>query len=253
MSSAYDRLSLDGRRIIVTGASTGMGRTTARLLAARGASVMLADVNVPDGQSLLEEIRGAGGNAAFEKVDVSSEPDVAAMVEATVSTFGGLDGAFNNAGIARMENLHETSADDWDRIIGINLSGIFYCMKHEISYLLKHGGGSIVNTASLAGVKSVPGMAAYVASKHGVVGLTRAASQDYAKAGIRVNAILPALIRTPMFDATGDIARKLEEGQPIGRAGDPEDIAEQAAWLLSDASSYSTGSMYAVDGGSNSI
>jgi 2,5-dichloro-2,5-cyclohexadiene-1,4-diol dehydrogenase 1 len=253
MSNPYELLNLQGRSILITGASTGMGRASAQLIAARGALVTLADVNDDDAASLVAEITADGGTAQYIHTDVSKESDIKALVEAAVSAYGGLHGAFNNAGIGPMTPLHETSDELWQRILGINLSGIFYGLKHEISYMLDHGGGSIVNTSSLAGVKSVPGMGAYVASKHGVVGLTRAASQEYASRGIRVNAILPALIRTPMYDATGDTAAELEKGQPIGRSGSPVDIAEQAAWLLSDASAYSTGSLYPIDGGSNSV
>jgi len=253
MSDPYESLRLTGKSIIVTGAATGMGRATAKLLVERGASVTLGDVNDADGETLLAELQAAGGKAQYVHTDVRSEADAVALVQAAVGAFGALDGAFNNAGIGPVAPLHETSEELWQRVIGINMTGVFFGMKHQIAHMLEHGGGSIVNTSSLAGVKSVFAMGAYVASKHGVVGLTRAASQEYAARGIRVNAILPALIRTPMFDATGPVAEELEKAQPIGRAGEPVEIAEQVAWLLSDAASYSTGSLYAVDGGSNSI
>ncbi|GAA4685085.1 SDR family NAD(P)-dependent oxidoreductase [Frondihabitans cladoniiphilus] len=253
MSNAYEKLDLTGRSIVVTGAATGMGHASAVLFAARGALLTLGDINDEAGEALVAEISEAGGTATFVHTDVSNSADAKALVDAAVTQYGGLHGAFNNAGIGPVQPLHETSDELWQRIIGINLTGIFNMMKHEIAYFLEHGNASIVNTASLAGVKSVFGMGAYVASKHGVVGLTRAASQEYAARGIRVNAILPALIKTPMLDATGPVGEELEKGQPIGHAGEPEDIAEQAAWLLSDASAYSTGSLYAVDGGSNSI
>jgi NAD(P)-dependent dehydrogenase (short-subunit alcohol dehydrogenase family) len=253
-SSAFQSLDLSGKSLIVTGAGSGIGKTSARLLAARGASVAVADVNDAGGRDTVEEISSAGGSAVFVHADVSVESDVRALVAATVEAFGGLHGAFNNAGVVLQTELHETSAEDWQRTLDINLTGTFFCVKHEVAYLLEHGGGSIVNTSSLAGYKAEPGIPAYVASKHGVVGLTRAASLAYAGRGIRVNAILPGTIRTPMLEAVLHdpvLAKALEEEQPIGRIGEPEDIAEQAAWLLSDASKFSTGSLFFTDGGAN--
>ncbi|HEY3737507.1 MAG TPA: SDR family oxidoreductase [Jatrophihabitans sp.] len=255
-NTAYRMLDLTGKSLIVTGAGSGIGRAAAILLAARGAAVAVADVNDEGGELTVKQIEADGGTALFVHTDVLSEADVQALVAHTVKAFGGLNGAFNNAGVGPQSELHRTSAEDWNRTLGINLTGIFYCLKHEISYLLEHGGGSIVNTSSLAGYKAEPGMPAYVTSKHGVVGLTRSASLEYASRGIRVNAILPGTIHTPMLEAVIHdpvLAKALEDGQPIGHVGQPEDIAEQAAWLLSDASKFSTGSLFFVDGGANGV
>lgn len=255
-TNAYTSLDLTDKSLIVTGAGSGIGRASAQLFAARGANVMVADINEQNAKETAERIKSDGGRAEYLRTDVSAEEEVEALVHTTVEKFGGLHGAFNNAGIGPQSLLHETRAEDWHRTIGINLTGIFFCLKHEISYLLQHGGGSIVNTASLAGYKAVPGMPAYVSSKHGVVGLTRAASLDYASQGIRVNVILPGTIATPMLDSVlhdPALAKSLAEGQPIGHVGNPIDIAEQAAWLLSDASAFSTGSLFFVDGGSSGV
>jgi len=253
---AYQSLDLTGKSLIVTGGGSGMGRAAAKLLADRGASVAVADVNEAGGKETVDDITANGGSSVFIRTDVSSEDDVRALVAQAVDAFGGLHGAFNNAGVGPQTELHKTTAEEWGQTLGINLTGAFYCLKHEIAYLLEHGGGSIVNTSSLAGYKAVPGMPAYVTSKHGLIGLTRAASLEYAARGIRVNVILPGTIRTPMLEAVLKdpvLAQALEEGQPIGRTGTPEDIAEQAAWLLSDASKFSTGSLFFVDGGSNGV
>ncbi|PPJ25585.1 SDR family NAD(P)-dependent oxidoreductase [Nocardia nova] len=255
-TNAFSTLDLTGKTFIVTGAASGIGRASAVLLAARGASVAVADVNQVGGKETVDQIASAGGTSTFIRTDVASETEVRDLVEQTVQVFGRLDGAFNNAGIGPQSELHKTTADEWNTAVGVNLTGMFYCLKHEIAYLLEHGGGSIVNTSSLAGYKAVPGMPAYVSSKHGVVGLTRAASLEYAARGIRVNAILPGTIRTPMLDSVlhdPALAQALADGQPIGRIGAPEDIAEQAAWLLSDASKFSTGTLFFVDGGSNGV
>jgi NAD(P)-dependent dehydrogenase (short-subunit alcohol dehydrogenase family) len=254
--TAFRSLDLTGKTIIVTGSGSGIGRATAKLLAARGASVTVADVNDDGGSETVEQIAKEGGKSAFVHADVSEEENVKELVAKTVETFGGLSGAFNNAGVEAGAKLHETSTADWNRTVGVNLTGTFLCMKYEIGYLLEHGGGSIVNTSSLAGFKAVPNLAAYVATKHGVVGLTRTASMDYAARGIRVNVILPGTIRTPMLEAAFQdkvLAKAIEDALPIGHVGEPIDIAEQAAWLLSDASKYTTGSQFFVDGGSNGV
>jgi NAD(P)-dependent dehydrogenase (short-subunit alcohol dehydrogenase family) len=199
-------------------------------------------------------IKKAGGEAIFVKADVSKAAEVEAMVNKAVETYGRLDCTFNNAGV---EGVFATTADcteeTWDRVITINLKGVWLCMKYEIAQMLKQGGGTIVNTASVAGLVGGALMPAYVASKHGVVGLTRTAALEYAKSGIRVNAVCPGAIRTPMMER-GIALRPEFEGQalaaePIGRMGRPEEIAEAVAWLCSEAASFVTGHAMAVDGG----
>ncbi|CAN5200530.1 SDR family oxidoreductase [soil metagenome] len=249
--SAFQSLDLTDQTIIVTGAGSGIGRTSAALLAARGAQVIVADFNEEGGAETVDEISSAGGTSIFVPVDVSIEESVRELVAKTIETYGGLHGAFNNAGIGPQSELHLTTAEQWNHTLGINLTGVFYCMKHEIAHMLEHGGGSIVNTSSLSANNTVPGMPAYIASKSGVVGLTRSASLDYSKRGIRVNVILPGTIRTPMLAAVLEdpvMAAALEAAMPLGN---PIDIAEQAAWLLSDAAKFTTGAQFFVDGGAS--
>ncbi|HKA56424.1 MAG TPA: SDR family oxidoreductase, partial [Candidatus Binatia bacterium] len=196
----------------------------------------------------------AGGEAIFVKADMARAAEVEAIVQKAVATYGRLDCAHNNAGIegatARTADYRE---EDWDRVISINLTGVWFCMKYEIAQMLKQGGGAIVNTASDAGLLGVPQMPAYVASKHGVVGLTKTAALEYAKSGIRVNAVCPGVIKTPMVDRiTGQRAGRAERmaaAEPVGRMGKPEEIAEAAVWLCSDAASFVTGLPMPVDGG----
>ncbi len=237
---------------IVTGGSFGIGRATAIAFAKRGAKVTIADW-IEDNET-LDLIKAAGGEAIFVKCDVSKESDVMAMVEQTVGQFGSLDYAFNNAGIeGKTAMTHECTEEIWERTIGINLKGVWLCMKYEIQQMLKQGKGSIVNTASIAGLVGFQGLPSYVASKHGVIGLTKTAALEYAKLGIRVNAVCPGVIKTPMIDRlTGkqkEAEKLFENMEPVGRMGEPEEVAEAAMWLCSDASSFVTGDALAVDGG----
>jgi 2,5-dichloro-2,5-cyclohexadiene-1,4-diol dehydrogenase 1 len=250
----FGRLSMTGRVIIVTGGGSGIGEATAKLLAARGGSVVIADVDDRGGNRVAGAIRDGGGRGAFVHTDVSREEDVSRSVEFAISEFGGLHAAFNNAGMTgKGGSLVEMRLADWQRVMDVNLTGVFLCMKHQIGYMMKHGGGAIVNTSSGAGIVGFPNVIDYVASKHGVIGLTRAGAADFSAMGVRVNAVLPGGIETPMLLGTMGkdpvIRAAVERGHPIGRLGQPSEISEAAAWLLSDAASFVTGAIFAIDGG----
>lgn len=239
---------------LVTGAASGIGAAAARIFAAHGERVVVSDMNESGGQATAARITGADGEAIFVRADVSVAADVQALVSTTVENFGRLDHAFNNAGIeGEQAPLAEIAEDDWDRLIGINLRGVWLCMRAEIPAMLERGGGAIVNNASVAGLVGFAGAGAYTASKHGVVGLTRAAALDYAQLGLRVNAVCPGIIDTPMVaravEGNPELAAGLKAGEPIGRLGTPEEIGEAAYWLCSDAASFMTGQAVAVDGG----
>jgi len=242
----------NGKVAIVTGGSFGIGRATARAFAKRGAKVVIADY-IED-QETVNQISNSGGEAIFVKCDVSKAADVKMMIEKTVSSYKRLDFAFNNAGI---EGIQGTTTDcteeNWERTIDVNLKGIWLCMKHEIPHMLKQEGGAIVNCASIAGLVGFPGLPAYVASKHGVVGLTKTAALEYAKENIRINAVCPGVIKTPMIDRfTGKdkaAEKQFVDMEPIGRMGAPEEVAEAVVWLCSEGASFVTGDAMAVDGG----
>ncbi len=237
---------------IVTGGAFGIGRATALDFAWNGAKVCVADV--VDDSHTVDAIRSEGGEAIFCHCDVSSEADVRAMVEKTVSTFGRLDFAFNNAGIeGHTDNTQLCTAENWDRTLGVNLRGVWLCMKYEIPEMLKQRKGAIVNCASIAGLVGFAGLPAYVASKHGVVGLTKCAAIENAKTGIRINAVCPGVIHTPMIDRTTGknkaVEKMYEDMEPVGRMGEPEEVADVVMWLCSDSSSFVIGDAIAVDGG----
>ena len=245
-----------GKVALVTGAAGGMGRAIAEAFAAAGAKVLLADVAAEAGEANAAAIRAAGGQARFVRTDVADGDDVAAAVDAAVSEFGGLDCAVNAAAIERERRpVHECEDDDFDLIIAVNLRSIFLSLKYEIRAMLAQGtGGSIVNIASTNSVRPQPNQPAYTASKHGVLGITRASAVDYARLGIRVNAICPGAIDTPMLRAAidrrggdpTDVANRLSL---FGRFGEVSEIAQAALWLCSPASSNTTGHALAVDGG----
>lgn len=244
---------LDGKVAIVTGAASGIGRTTAQFFARDGARVVVSDVDEQGGEETVQLIKQEGGEARFVKTDVSKHEECQAMVSKTVETYGRLDLACNNAGISGEQNpTADYTIEGWQRLIGINLSGVFYCMKYEIPAMLKSGGGAIVNVASILGQVGFASAPAYVTSKHGVVGLTGNAAIEYGPHNIRVNSIGPGFIHTPMtsdLEKDKDTFERLKSMHPIGRFGKPEEVAELIIWLCSDKASYVTGAYYPVDGG----
>lgn len=248
------------RNIIVTGASGGIGRAAALAFSAAGARVILLDRDVAGLHDIAQVIQTQGGQSHSIACDITDEAAVEAAVAQVVERFGVLHGAFNNAGIEQSNlPLHEISAQAWTRIISIDLTGVFYCMKHQVRAMLQSGGGAIVNTASALGAVAIASASDYIAAKHGVVGLTKGAAVDYGPSNIRVNAILPGVIETPMIIRASqdpNFAKQfqaLRERHPIGRLGQPEEIAAAALWLLSDAASFVTGASISVDGGYLSI
>jgi NAD(P)-dependent dehydrogenase (short-subunit alcohol dehydrogenase family) len=238
---------------LVTGSASGIGRTTAQFYAREGAKVVVSDVDMNGGKETVEMIKSDGGEAIFIEADVSRPEDCESLVQSTVDEFGRLDIACNNAGIGGEQNpTADYSIEGWQKLISINLSGVFYCMKYEIPAMLETGAGSIVNIASILGKVGFAGSPAYVTSKHGVVGLTQNAAVEYGQSGIRVNAIGPGFIHTPMIS---DLAEDKETNEklvalhPIGRLGKPEEVAELVIWLSSEKASFVTGSYYPIDGG----
>jgi NAD(P)-dependent dehydrogenase (short-subunit alcohol dehydrogenase family) len=245
----------DGKVVIVTGGAGGIGAAAAALFAGRGAKVVVADRDVEGAAATVATIGATGGVAVEHAVDVGDPDSVGALVAAAVATYGGLDCAFNNAGISPgVAAFHDVTPADWRRVIDVNLSGVFWCMQAELRQFVSQGrGGVIVNTSSGAGVVAAPGQPAYTAAKHGVLGLTKGAAQEYARAGIRVNAILPGTTDTPMLRKF--IAENPEMEKPMrrttatGEFGLPEKVAEAAVWLCSDAASFVSGESMLVDGG----
>ena len=245
---------ISGSTAIVTGGGSGIGREAAVRFGEEGANVVVVDVDVEGAEETADHVRDAGGDATVVETDVSDPEAVEAMVETAVDTYGGLDYAFNNAGIeGESEPSGEHPLGNWDQVIDVNLKGVFLAMKYEIPAMLESGGGSIVNTSSIAGLVGFPNLSPYVASKHGVIGLTKTAAVEYSGEGIRVNAISPGVIDTPM------VARSQEDdpesmeatkaATPIGRLGQPNEIGDAAVWLCSDDASFVTGAALVIDGG----
>ncbi|MDF1730382.1 MULTISPECIES: glucose 1-dehydrogenase [unclassified Minwuia] len=246
---------LQGKRILITGAGGGIGQAAAVLAAAEGAKVMIADVNQAGLEETLETMKAAGGDGQMRVTDVTSEKDVEGLVADTIAAFGGLDGAYNNAGIeGDWAKTAESSLDNFNRVVSVNQTGVFLCMRAEIQAMLKAGTpGSIVNTASIAGIAGAQYMPAYVASKHGVVGLTASAAMEYARKGIRINCVCPGPIETRMLNSLASnhprAGDALSASTAMKRLGQPVEIAQAACWLMSDRASYITGVALPVDGG----
>ena len=246
---------LKNRVAVVTGGSSGIGRASALAFNERGARVVVADVDVKGGEETIRMIKETGGEGLFVGTDVSKWAEVEAMVHKTVQAYGRLDYAFNNAGVT--QNIYaptaECTEEDWDRIMNTNLKGVWLCMKYEIPQMLKQGGGAIVNNSSFTGLVGYQRRPAYSVSKHGVIGLTRTAALEYAEAGIRINAVCPGYIRTPMVESAIKKDLGVEERAtkmtPLGRMGRAEEIAEAVVWLCSDSASFVIGHPLVVDGG----
>lgn len=240
--------------VFITGASSGIGKATALAFVKNGASVALVDQDIDRGMKVADQIEKEGGKAIFIKCDVSKDLEVKNAIEKTINHYGRLDYAFNNAGIeGQAALLPNTTEENWDQVLNINLKGPWLCMKYQIPQMLKQGMGSIVNCSSIAGIVGFSTSSAYVASKHGLIGLTKTAALEYTKSNIRVNAVCPGIIETPMIAryTHGDskIQQQLASSEPIGRIGRPEEIAEAVLWLSSDRASFVTGHSLVVDGG----
>ena len=246
--------NLKGKTVVVTGGASGIGEATALLYAEYGCNVVISDLQEEKGKALVEKIKQSNGKAIFIKADVSNPRDCEILVNKTVATFGSLDIAFNNAGIGGESNaVADMTIEGWNHIISVNLNSVFYCMKYELKQMQKQGNGAIVNNSSILGQVGFANAAGYVAAKHGVIGLTQNAALEYSAKGIRINAIGPAFINTPLLTAAGmdDTVKQnvLVPMHPIGRLGESREVAELVVWLSSDKASFITGSYYAIDGG----
>lgn len=249
---AEQLLDFTGKVVLVTGGASGIGRATSVAFARQGATVVIGDIDERAAET-VRLVEQAGGTGLFVPTDVTVASDVERLVGTAVETYGGLHVAFNNAGVLPPTGpLLEQSEADWDRTIAVDLKGVFLALKYEIAHMVDAGGGSIINTASIAGVIADPGMSPYVAAKHGVVGLTKAAALDYASAGVRVNALAPGLVETPMTKGWLDdpeMRKVVVAGSQLGRPAQPEEIVGMVLYLASPLASFATGGVYVVDGG----
>lgn len=251
---------LEGKSVLVTGAGGGIGAAAALVLGEAGARLTLSDVAEDQGEGAAAAVRDAGGEAVFVKADLASEQEIESLVASAVEAYGRLDGAFNNAGVEqRNKPLDALSLEEWELAIRIDLTAVFLCIKYQVPAMLKSGGGAIVNTASSLGQVGLAGAGEYVAAKHGVIGLTRAAGADFGPRGIRVNAILPGITRTPMIARLSEdpqlsaVFDKLRARHSMGRFGEPDEIGQAVKWMLSDEAAFVNGAAIAVDGGYLSI
>ena len=242
---------MKNKTVIITGAASGIGKAAAEIFAKHGANVVVSDIQESEGKAVVDGINSSGGKASFFKTDVAKPEEMEALVNFAVKTYGKLDVAVNNAGIGgELNPVAEMSIEGWQKVIGINLNSLFYGMKYQIQAMLKNGGGSIVNISSILGSVGFAGSAGYAAAKHGVIGLTQTAALEYSAQNIRINAVGPGFIDTPLLNAlNAEMKQQLVALHPIGRLGKSEEVGELILWLSSDRSSFVTGSYYPVDGG----
>lgn len=248
-------MNFKNKTVVITGSGSGIGRSTALLFAEQGANVVVSDINENGGNETVELIKKNNGNAIFIKCNVAKYEEVENLIQKTVQQFGSIDVAVNNAGIGgrALKKTAEHTFDDWDNVIAVNQTGVFYCMKLELQQMLKQGSGSIINIASIAGLRGLSNNLAYVASKHAVVGMTKTAAVEYARKNIRINAVCPVFTHSALFqqllDSKEGLGDKLKMGIPLGRFGQPEEIGEAILWLSSEKSKFITGHSLPVDGG----